>query len=119
MHTFDYALVDFFHIDRILRVGGVAVLDDANMPSVRKVCRYIVTNRSYSVFRCLIPRDHGVSVRTRVARTLRGVAGGARRMLKPELAEFDAELGLVPGSRCIAFKKESEDTRQWDFHRVF
>jgi hypothetical protein len=27
--------------------------------------------------------------------------------------------GLLPYSRCIAFEKEAEDTRSWDFIRTF
>jgi predicted O-methyltransferase YrrM len=47
MHTFDYALVDFFYIDKMLNVGGVAVFDDLPWPSIRKVCRYILRNLPY------------------------------------------------------------------------
>ncbi len=50
-HTFDFALVDFFYVDRLLRCGGVVVLDDTDFPSLWKLCRYIVTNRSYTVVR--------------------------------------------------------------------
>ncbi len=49
-HTFDHTLVDFFYIDRMLTVGGVVAFDDTDMTSVRKVCRFVATNRSYSVF---------------------------------------------------------------------
>ena len=45
-HTFDYALVDFFYVDRILDVGGVVMFDDARWyPAVRKVTRYVATHR--------------------------------------------------------------------------
>jgi len=50
MHTFDHALVDFFYIDRMLRVGGVVAIDDANWPSLHKLCRFILTNRAYRVY---------------------------------------------------------------------
>jgi predicted O-methyltransferase YrrM len=29
-HTFDYVMVDFFYVDRMLRVGGIVVLDDTS-----------------------------------------------------------------------------------------
>jgi predicted O-methyltransferase YrrM len=47
-HAFDCAFLDFFYIDRLLRVGGIVAFDDANWPGVRKVVRYIMTNRPYS-----------------------------------------------------------------------
>jgi predicted O-methyltransferase YrrM len=46
-HTFDYAMVDFFYIDRLLNVGGVVILDDMSYPAIRKLARYIVTHRHY------------------------------------------------------------------------
>ena len=48
-HTFDYALVDFFYIDKMLSVGGVVVFDDADWKSIRKLCRYVTKNNSYSI----------------------------------------------------------------------
>ena len=48
-HTFDFGLVDFFYIDRMLNVGGVVAFDDANWPAIRKLCRFVNTNLSYSL----------------------------------------------------------------------
>jgi predicted O-methyltransferase YrrM len=49
-HTFDYVLMDFFFIDRLLRVGGVVAFDDVPYyGSIQKVCRYIATNRAYTI----------------------------------------------------------------------
>lgn len=48
-HTFDHCLVVFFYIERMLRVGGIVAFDDVSFPSVRKVLRFIVTNRHYRV----------------------------------------------------------------------
>jgi hypothetical protein len=42
-----------------------------------------------------------------------------RLNLKPELLQTDRELGLIPGSRCVAFKKVARDNRNWDFHQEF
>jgi Methyltransferase domain len=44
MHTFDYAFVDFFFLDKMLKPGGVVIFDDLYYPSIHKVCRYIVRN---------------------------------------------------------------------------
>lgn len=108
-HVFDYALLDFFYIDRLLRVGGVVALDDAWLPGVRKVCRYIVTNRSYRVLSAVGGTSKGCT----------GVPHALGRWLKPELTNPDRALGLSPHSRCVALRKEAEDNRPWDFHQEF
>jgi len=48
-HTFDFTLVDFFFIDRMLKVGSVVAFDDANWLAIRKVCRFVKMNLAYSV----------------------------------------------------------------------
>lgn len=119
-HTFDYAMIDFFYIHKMLRVGGIVVLDDADWPSIRKLCRYIVKNLSYSV-RCMRQAESSrSSMKLLILNGLLRVPGigtTLRQILKPELAESDLKLGLRGSS--IAFRKESEDTRRWDFHGQF
>ncbi|MBM3314827.1 class I SAM-dependent methyltransferase, partial [candidate division WOR-3 bacterium] len=46
-HTFDYTLLDFFYIDKLLRPGGIVLLHDISWPSKRKVLRFILTHRRY------------------------------------------------------------------------
>ena len=119
-HTFDSTLIDFFYIDKLLRVGGIAVFDDANLRSIRKVCRFIVTNRSYSVFRCHgHGMDRNLSLKRRLLRRTGYISKTIRRLIKPEFLEPDGEPGLVPGGTCIAFRKEAEDARPWHFHCEF
>ena len=48
MHLFDYTLVDFFHADRMLRPGGVAVFHDTWMPAVRQAVDFVLRNRAYT-----------------------------------------------------------------------
>lgn len=121
-HLFDYALVDFFLVDKLLRVGGVVALDDLWMPSVQRLCRYIITNHSYSVFRYFSNGTEPASKPSFKRRLLEksvGYAPGLGRALKIEYArpEFDVKLGLP--NQCIAFVKQAEDQRAWDFHQDF
>ncbi len=120
-HTFDYALVDFFYVDRMLRVGGVIVLDDTDCyPGLRKLCRFIAKNRAYSVYRCSsLPRQRRPTLKHQVFEGLARVSGTVKRLARPEALEPDLALGLLPESRCIAFRKEADDTRRWDFHQEF
>lgn len=49
MHLLDYVIVDFFYCDRLLKPGGLLVLDDAHMASQRKAFAYIARNRYYEL----------------------------------------------------------------------
>lgn len=66
-HMFDYVLVDFFLIDKLLRVGGIIVLDDLSYPSVRSVCRYVLSNLRY---RCIGPHTRELPERAAVRNLL-------------------------------------------------
>lgn len=44
LHTFDQALVDFYYLNRLIKVGGVIVFDDISWPSINKLTRYILNN---------------------------------------------------------------------------
>jgi predicted O-methyltransferase YrrM len=110
-HTFDYVMVDLFLVDRLLAVGGVIVLDDAEWPGVRKACRYFITNRKYRVLECW-----GESDGPRPMQALRKAISDAarlsalvRRPLRPEWSVRDEDLGMTPGCRCIALRKTVED----------
>src|SRR5215813_11639553 len=111
-HQFDFVLVDFFCVDRILKVGGILAFDDLWMPSVQRLCRYIVTNRSYTVFRCF-PGTSGkkgpVSWKRRLFQKAASSSEIVKRTIKPEYAkpEIDSDLGLP--SQCVAFRKEATD----------
>jgi predicted O-methyltransferase YrrM len=126
-HTFDYVMVDFFHIDKMLRVGGVVVFDDLYYPSIRKVCRYILTNLPYSVFQKPAPdASRRVTLKRWLAFKLPIFSNEVRRIAKPEILEPDHKLGLGdPG--YVALRKDKEDvcgdgsngTRRWDDHHEF
>jgi len=116
-HQFDQALVDFFYIDRLLNPGGVVAFDDAPLPSVYRVCRYVLANRRYTVRACL-PADGATQRGHGLARRLILIPG-MHRLLKPSLVVPDEALGIAPGSRCIALTKQGEDDRPWDFHAEF
>lgn len=47
MHLFDYTLVDLFLSDKVLKVGGILVLDDIKHPAVAESLQYIRKNYSH------------------------------------------------------------------------
>jgi predicted O-methyltransferase YrrM len=130
-HTFDYVLVDFFYVDLLLTVGGIAMLDDTGFyPAIRKVARYIATHRGYA------PIDNGIrrtfSAKRRalnaVSSLLRALPlrAATKYILRPDILRLDSEVGL-PGGNFIAFRKVTDDrlgdgsngTRRWDQHVDF
>lgn len=46
-HTFDFALLDFWYLDRMIPVGGVVAFNDCAMPAVHKVIKFVLTHRRY------------------------------------------------------------------------
>lgn len=130
-HTFDYTLVDFFLIDRLLEVGGLVAFDDADWPSVRRVVRYVATNFAYSVHVAMPPRRErwglarGAYEGTRAvagavlgaAAALPGVGRVVEAVFTPEWRGIDAKLGL--GGPCVVLKKLANDARRYDHHVDF
>jgi predicted O-methyltransferase YrrM len=63
-HLFDFALLDFFYIDRMLDVGGIVVFHDTWKPAVAEVVAFVSANRAYE----RLPQvDHGLSVLRKLA----------------------------------------------------
>ena len=48
-HTFDYTLVDFFYIDKMLNNNGVIVFDDVGYKAIRKVVTFVLSNLEYEL----------------------------------------------------------------------
>jgi predicted O-methyltransferase YrrM len=120
LHTFDYVMMDTLLVDRVLRVGGVMAMDDAEWPSVRKACRYLITNRGYRVMRCWGGQNNEnlAAMRKMISAAARRSPGLAAR-IKPEWAQRDEDLGLAQGCRCVALVKTREDDRVAFEHEPF
>jgi predicted O-methyltransferase YrrM len=120
-HLYDYTLVDFFCVDRILKVGGIVAMDDMWMPSIQKVCAYILTNRAYTVYRTHCPGTNPIgSFKRRLLHEAAKRSPKVANMLETVFSNPDVQIKLgLPNSRWIAFKKEADDTRLWDYHDRF
>jgi predicted O-methyltransferase YrrM len=114
--TFDYKLVDFFFIDKLLNVGGVAVIRGAEFPSVRKVARFVATNLNYEV----VPLRMSTVKPSLKRRTFQKIARKFEcvgRYVKPEYLQSDYDLNLY--STLCAFRKIGSDMRPWHHHAEF
>jgi predicted O-methyltransferase YrrM len=115
-HTFDQVMVEFFFINRMLRVGGVVAFDDANRRSVNRVIRHALTYSAYQVF----SGSRAEAPRPSIAGRLRRAAGRlpyAGEVVRPDFLRKDWDLGIL-GS-CIALQKVAEDQRTSGWDRPF
>jgi len=118
--TFDYRLLDFVLLDRLLDVGGVVMTSVPQLPSIQKLSRYVVTNLAYSVYGASSStHDPETSIRLSAPRRGLDVPEAVRRHFKPEIREPSEELGLDFEGSLIAFRKEAEDSRRWDHFEEF
>jgi len=106
MHTFDYTLIDFFYIDRLLNAGGVIVFDDLCIPAVNKVCRYALTNRAYSLFEIQdLPR---LSLNKKLLLSMPFLSKKIKNYFNQEFLMPDYMLGLS-NRYYVAIKKDRDD----------
>jgi methyltransferase family protein len=61
-HLFDFVLVDFFYLDRMLDVGGVVAFHDPWIPAVGRVLEFVRRNRDYDV----LEEDDGLALLRKV-----------------------------------------------------
>lgn len=107
-HKFDYAFVDFFFADLLVRPGGFVAFDDLWMPGVLRVVNYVLRNRAYDVVPAPGARYSGWGRRT--ARALRRLATAP--------LSLDGRLRRYTLNTCV-LRKTADDARAWDFHRSF
>jgi predicted O-methyltransferase YrrM len=105
-HRFDFALVDFFYIDMLLKDEGYLVLDDMWLPQIRKLVSYILRNRSYKA----------VSYPCSLAFWRRILRFGRRFVQNPW--ELDYHLKMSPHNIFI-LQKTGHDAKVFGSHHFF
>jgi predicted O-methyltransferase YrrM len=107
MHLFDYTMVEFFYIDRMLKAGGLVAFDDIWMPPIRKLISFVLTNRDYEL----------VKTAPNKPANLRLALSTAKRVLQNPFGK-DLAIKLIRGNVCV-LRKLADDSRRWDYHRPF
>ncbi len=115
-HTFDQVMVELYYLNRLLRVGGVIVFDDADRPSVNRVVRHALTYPAYEVYRT---SDESPRQGTMASRLRRRIARLplAESVVRSDVLHRDWDLG-ISGS-CVAIRKIEEDKRPSGWDRPF
>ena len=108
-HTFDHTLVDAFYATRLLRVGGILVIDDVSFPAVRKVVKFL------QKYPCYVLES---SVTYEVASPRPTWRGKIKRMVAPLISQPAAE-ELPWNLNMVALRKTANDERAWNWHADF
>jgi len=125
-HLFDYTLLEFILADKKLKCGGIIAFHDLWMPSLRKLIRYILRNRSYvieerfsamasnpnAVTKAIRPKVFAAQLIAPVLRTL----PKSKTVFTDEMLNPWHQFGL---DNMVFLKKQSEDTRDWRHFRPF
>jgi predicted O-methyltransferase YrrM len=117
-HTFDHSLVDCFYAGRLLRSGGVLVIDDVNFPAVRMMVNHLLTYPCYKLLGS-VDRPKLLSRRQKLLKFVVSRVPPSKReqFLSPyvcSLAHSTEQQSLM-----VALKKTEEDRRDWDWHSNF
>jgi hypothetical protein len=107
-HLFRVSMLDFVLADKKLRVGGVIAFHDLWMPSLRKLLRFILSNRLYMLV--MPPLRHKEALGQKLPKTsLRSAIPLSKRLLRHEI------LHPGPGFRLdnlVFVEKQAEDIRE-------
>ena len=65
-HRFDSVFVDLFYLGRLMRKGGVVILDDYNLPGIKRAVAFFQTNLDWTIEEAapIDDRHHWVVLRT-------------------------------------------------------
>jgi predicted O-methyltransferase YrrM len=126
-HTFDHVMIDFFYINRMLKVGGVIAFHDLDMPSQKKLFRYILNYPCYEFVGAVNDAKSRKTIKAHIKQAvfvvpLRIYSRMAPKRIRHELfaAEIlrnDEALGL--NGTMLAIRKTKEDNRDWKWFENF
>ena len=73
-HTFDYCLLDWWYIDKMLDTDGIVGFNDCGFPAVDKVIRFLLSHRQYREINVGLPVTHNGNGHRFTFRTLSRLA---------------------------------------------
>jgi hypothetical protein len=109
-------MVEFYFINRLLRVGGVIAFDDANRRSVNRAVRHALTYPAYEVYGTERAAAPQASMLGRGRQALDKVPA-ISEILRPDFLHKDWDLGIL--GTCVAIKKVADDKRSSGWDRPF
>lgn len=114
----DWMFVDFFFLDKLLKINGIIAIDDIYYPGIKKLLRYTLQFPNYKVYdACPSNAPSRMSKKRKLFFSLLKGLPKSKSFLKEDILRTDSEMEI--NSRCIAVVKIGEDNRNWDWHRDF
>lgn len=123
-HTFDHTLIDLFYLNRVLKVGGIILIDDVGMPGINKVIRYF---RNYPAYEYIggVPLEKTRNRKLYNTFILKPFGFLTRILPKRLRNDLFSETVINPDSSLgidcsmVAFKKIAQDERPWNWYAPF
>lgn len=122
-HTFDHALVDFFYLNRLIKVGGIIVIDDCALKPINRLLRYISNYPNYSLVGTVTYEP------SRKQRLLDAVKKGLSRVVAPLPKQYITGVlddsivhhkpFLAGNVITVALRKTGPDERHWMWYEPF
>lgn len=123
-HSFDHTMLEFFYLNRMVRVGGMIVFDDANWPSISKLLAYA---SRYPAYKSVVPGggvsgEPSLTLRQHLFRLL---CHGTKLFPREARAEIFSQRVLSSrirgraNSSIVGLMKVAEDERSFDWFEPF
>jgi predicted O-methyltransferase YrrM len=103
-HTFDYAFLDWWYLDKMLETNGVVGFNDCGWPAVDKVIRFVSSHRKYKELNAGLTPNF---VKSGIKHEL------LRRLKNQSNEQFYCQ------SQDRYFRKEANWEPSWDFYSPF
>jgi predicted O-methyltransferase YrrM len=121
-HTFDHTLLDFFYMNRLIKVGGIIVIDDISFPGIKKLVRYLLNYPAYEWIGTANKETKKGIKRYLYENSIPGFFRIVSKLFpqKMRLKLFAGNViepnknKMLNGS-MIALRKVAEDNRRWDW----
>jgi predicted O-methyltransferase YrrM len=127
-HTFDHTLLDFFYLNRLVRVGGMIVFDDVKYPSIARVLEYVAKYPHYTLvtdpqaMKSEGKRFRLLKLSLRLGQYLcQVIPASLRRLFFSDmlLSQHPITEVLLHRPRWLAIYKTDEDQRGFDWYEDF
>lgn len=120
-HTFDQTLLELFYSLKLIKVGGLIVIDDVSMHGVRQAVDYILQfNFVENLSRVLTPNHlHQINLMKKVFINNPIVRQEKFKSFTKKVFKSRFYYYLYPDEICsmIAFRKTMQDDREWNWHK--
>lgn len=113
-HTFDQTLLDCYYATRLLRIGGVLVIDDVALLPVGRVARYFQAYPCYETYG-VVTESRSKSAKAVVSKTMKTISS-RDRWSKIISASLSKKLLDYPRTEMIALRKIADDKREWNWY---